>query len=63
MADTNDRLWREFEDLGEETVRKQLAEHIYSEGRERHARQWLEYRDSLESSASKTPNSSHRKRS
>ena len=54
MADTNDRLWREFEDLGEETVRKQLAEHIYSEGRERHARQWLEYRDSLESSAKRS---------
>ena len=44
MADdvTHDLRWKEFEDLGEEAVRKRLAAHIWLEETERLARQWLE---------------------
>jgi hypothetical protein len=42
--DVNDVRWREFEDLGEEDVRKRLAAHIWSEEKEKLARQWLEHR-------------------
>jgi hypothetical protein len=45
MADNvDDRRWKEFEDLGEEDVRKRLLQHIWGEDKERLARQWLEHR-------------------
>jgi ferric-dicitrate binding protein FerR (iron transport regulator) len=53
MTETHDRKWNEFESLGEETVRKQLAEHFYSESKERYAHQWLAHRQSLDESDSK----------
>jgi hypothetical protein len=40
-----DDRWKEFEDLGEDQVRVRLAEHNWSEGTERLARQWLERRE------------------
>lgn len=42
--DLQDVRLKEFEDLGEEEVRKRLAAHIWSEDKERLARQWLEFR-------------------
>jgi uncharacterized tellurite resistance protein B-like protein len=42
--DVHDVRWKEFEGLGEEDVRKRLAAHIWSEEKERLARQWLELR-------------------
>jgi hypothetical protein len=43
--DVNDVRWKEFEDLGEEDVRKRLAQHIWSEEKERLAREWLAFRE------------------
>lgn len=45
--------WDEFDTLGEEEVRKRVAGHRYSGRREQQARQWLEYRASLDSSGSR----------
>jgi hypothetical protein len=42
--DVQDVRWKEFEGLGEEDVRKRLAQHIWDEEKERLARQWLELR-------------------
>jgi hypothetical protein len=42
--DVQDVRLKEFEDIGEEEVRKRLAAHIWSEDKERLARQWLELR-------------------
>jgi hypothetical protein len=47
---TEDKLWQEFDDIGEEGVRKELAGNSYSEGRKQQAYQWLEHRQSLASS-------------
>jgi hypothetical protein len=44
-ADLQDVRWKEFEELGEEEVRKRLAGHIWGEDKERLARQWLEARE------------------
>jgi hypothetical protein len=45
MADEVQDVWsKEFEELGEETVHKRLAAHIWGEDKERLARQWLELR-------------------
>jgi hypothetical protein len=43
--DLQDVRLKEFEDLGEEEVRKRLAAHIWGEDKERLARQWLELRE------------------
>ena len=43
--DVQDVRWKEFEDLGEEDVRKRLGMHIWGEDKERLARQWLELRE------------------
>lgn len=43
--DVQDVRWKEFEELGEEDVRKRLARHIWLEDKERLARQWLELRE------------------
>jgi len=44
--DVQDVRWKEFEDLGEEEVRKILGGHIiWGEDKERLARQWLELRE------------------
>jgi hypothetical protein len=40
----------EFEELGEEEVRKRLAAHVWTASKERLARQWLELRDWSKSS-------------
>jgi hypothetical protein len=37
--------WKEFEDLGEDEVRKRLAASIWGEDKARLARQWLEFRE------------------
>jgi hypothetical protein len=37
--------WKEFEDLGEEDVRKRLGRRIWTEDKERSARLWLEFRE------------------
>src|SRR5262245_56855855 len=42
--DVHETRWKEFEDLGEEEVRKRLAQHIWGEDKERLARQWLDHR-------------------
>jgi hypothetical protein len=42
--DVQDVRWKEFEELGEEEVRKRLAQHIWGEEKEQLARQWLELR-------------------
>ena len=45
MADDVQDIWqREFEDLGEEAVRKRLSASIWDGDKERLARQWLELR-------------------
>jgi len=41
----------EFDDLGEEEVRRRLAGHVWSASKERLARQWLELREWSTSSA------------
>jgi hypothetical protein len=41
MADIQDVRWKEFEDLGEELVRRRLAENIWDEEKAGLARQWL----------------------
>ena len=51
--DPNDARWQEFESLGEIEVRKRLAAHMWSEEKEALARQWIEYRESFDSSASR----------
>jgi hypothetical protein len=45
MARTNEELLAELEALGEDQVRIRLAHHVWSEGTERLARQWLELRE------------------
>ena len=41
-----DNRWKEFEEeLGEEEVSKRLAAHIWSQGKEKLARHWLELRE------------------
>ena len=46
MADDLQEVrWKEFEDLGEEDVRKRLGMHIWGEDKERLARQWLQLRE------------------
>jgi hypothetical protein len=42
--DVQDVQLKEFEELGEEEVRKRVAAHIWGEDKERLARQWLELR-------------------
>jgi len=42
--DMQDVRWKEFEELGEEKVRKLLSEHIWLEDKERLAHHWLELR-------------------
>jgi hypothetical protein len=37
--------WKEFEDLGEDDVRKRLGRHIWDVEKERSARLWLEARE------------------
>jgi hypothetical protein len=39
---------QEFDDLGEATVRERLAAHIWSEEKERLAREWLDMRASAQ---------------
>jgi CHASE3 domain sensor protein len=46
----NDARWREFDALGEIEIRKRLADHIWSEEKDALARQWLEFRESSNSS-------------
>ena len=41
MADIQDVRWKEFEDLGEEAVRRRLAGSIWDEEKAGLARQWL----------------------
>jgi hypothetical protein len=43
--DVDDRRWKEFENLGEEDVRRRLSAHIWPEDKERLARQWLNLRE------------------
>ena len=43
--DVQDVRWKEFEQLGEEEVRKRLAQHIWREDKERLARHWLELQE------------------
>jgi hypothetical protein len=43
--DVQDVRWKEFEELGEEDVRKRPSAHIWGEDKERLARQWLELRE------------------
>ena len=45
MADLPDTWWKEFEDLGEEEVRKRLGMHTWLEDKEKLARQWLQSGD------------------
>jgi len=50
MNEPHEARWEEFEAFGEEEVRKRLGAHMFSEDKERLARQWIEYRGSLDSS-------------
>ena len=43
--DVQDVRWKEFEELGEEEVRKRLSASIWGEDKIRLARQWLELRE------------------
>lgn len=43
--------WAEFDRLGLETVRRQLAESIYGETKARLARAWIEHQESLKADA------------
>jgi hypothetical protein len=43
MTDT-ERRWKQFEELGEERVRQNLAAHIYGEDNTRLAREWLAHK-------------------
>ena len=45
MARTNEEFLAELEALGEDPVRKRLAQHIWGEDKERLARHWLELRE------------------
>jgi DNA-binding transcriptional LysR family regulator len=45
VDDVKDSRWKEFEELGEDQVRIRLAQHIWAEGTERLARQWLDRRE------------------
>ena len=47
-ADPNEMRWREFEELGEQEVRKRLAARMWGEEKEALARQWIEYRASVD---------------
>lgn len=48
--DPQNAHWEEFEKLGEPEVRKRLAAHIWSEEKDALARQWIEWRESSNSS-------------
>lgn len=48
--DPQSTRWQEFEELGEVEVRKRLAAHIWGEEKEALAHQWLEFRESSNSS-------------
>jgi len=50
VSDPREMRWREFESLGEEEIRKRIGAHQYGDAKERLAIQWLEYRESLDSS-------------
>jgi hypothetical protein len=45
MADDVDDIQKEFEELGEDVVRKRLSASIWPEDKARLARQWLELRE------------------
>ena len=45
MARTNEESLAELEALGEDQVRKRLAQHIWSEDKESLARHWLELQE------------------
>ena len=45
-----DATWAEFDRIGQEQVRKNIASHVYGELRLYLANQWLDFRDSVESS-------------
>lgn len=45
MADITEDRWRQFESLGEEGVRKALAENLWGEEKVALALQWLELRE------------------
>jgi hypothetical protein len=48
LADPKSR-WQQFEELGEEEVRRRLGSHVYKEETQRLANQWLLYRASSDS--------------
>jgi hypothetical protein len=50
LADKIDARWREFEELGEAEVRKQIGARLYGPEKARLAIQWIESRVSAESS-------------
>jgi hypothetical protein len=46
-----DRRWKQFEELGSEQVRKNIASHVYGEENTRLAREWLAHTESVIRSA------------
>lgn len=50
MTDEDEAMWRKFEEIGEEKVRLDLGASRYGEARKKLANQWLEYRESTDSS-------------
>ena len=51
MSDDKDSLWRKFDQLGEEEVRRSLAAGQYGERKKPQAREWLAYQESTRSAA------------
>jgi len=52
LDDEMTRQWNEFEQLGDIQVRQYLAGHVWSEAKERLARQWLDAQEASKSAAS-----------
>jgi hypothetical protein len=46
MMGMADQRWQYFDGLGIETVRKYLADHVFGEEVESHAREWLTHQES-----------------
>jgi hypothetical protein len=46
-----EKTWVEFEEIGEEAVRKNIGAHVYGDRRLRLAREWLAHREASSSSS------------
>jgi hypothetical protein len=53
MSDSANLRWKQFDELGEEKVRKNLASHVYGEENTRIAREWLEHKAAAQRSVAR----------